>query len=1009
MAVTVVNVIPAMFSGETQRDSEPNIAVDPANPQRIAASAFTPNPALTGAGPGPIFVSTDGGSTWALNPVLPGGDRTGDVTVRFANASGILYSGILRFDNGNLEILRSANFTAAASFTVLVDRANDDQPYVEAATVLGGAGAGSDRVYVPSNDTSQRPTGNTASVDQSFNAATAPPPAGFGTPARLEPRATAALPASAGGGSQDGPSVRVAIHPQGRIYGVFFGWRTFASPTNTTDIVVVRDDNWGMGATPYAAIADPSDGLAGVLVVTGRAVAALGSTLGTQRIGSQIAIAVDPRDPNIVYIAWCDGTAAAYTVRVRRSLNGGIAGSWSGDLRTIASATNPGLAITSRGRVGLLYQRLITGPNRWETHLEETTNGFGTVADTVLARVPDANGTYPFNNPIGDYASLIAIGKDFYGIFSGNNTPNNANFPSGVTYQRFANFGTNQLFADAALTVPVGVSIDPFFFHVSALATGDDFYVRDWTDSPASGDNGVEPSTHPVFYATSDVWNRRGTLPGSFPNDQPDNEPAGNGAGAVGDNWAFARIRRNQPSGTAQIVNAHFLVSKLGTGSNYVDASSADPDVGFPDPDPTVTFNPADLGPVITTPLHWHLEAVASTHLCLAVEISTPNDPIVPPSLLGRAPGWPTTDLAVLNDNNKAQRNMGLSTTPARGVGLSETFWAIIHNAATHRRDVLLEVSLPPELLRRLKKPRIDIVGGRVQALKPQTTVVLQGMEPGENRWVGLTFTPPRGRAGEIVVANVCEVVNGAIINGFGVGARLAPTPQCILRTLELHRSVFTRIAALRGDELADEEVFHVSKLLERPRVPPKLYVQFLKDGLRPLQTMLAELRKGHELGDPFGTARSRAEFVRRVNVVRGTTVDNLLVAHIDLLNRLDSFLTMLQLEEGDPSDILQNVRWHRELYADVNVLSELKSARETRKLCDEFIRSIERREGRYADFPGLLERLRKGLDETAQTLPRLRFAGDLRRLDEAGDSLAALQRAHRGVLLKLSTLRKGA
>jgi len=172
---------------------------------------------------------------------------------------------------------------------------------------------------------------------------------------------------------------------------------------------------------------------------------------------------------------------------------------------------------------------------------------------------------------------------------------------------------------------------------------------------------------------------------------------------------------------------------------------------------------------------------------------------------------------------------------------------------------------------------------------------------------------------------------------------------------------------------------------------------------------MLAELRKGHELGDPFGTARSRAEFVRRVNVVRGTAVDNLLVAHIDLLNRLDSFLTMLQLEEGDPSDILQNVRWHRELYADVNVLSELKSARETRKLCDEFVRSIERREGRYADFPGLLERLRKGLDETAQTLPRLRFAGDLRRLDEAGDSLAALQRAHRGVLLKLSTLQGAA
>ncbi len=1004
MAVTVVNVIPATLSNETQRDSEPNIAVDPANPQRIAASAFTPDPASSGSGP--IFVSTDGGNTWALNVVLPGGNRTGDVTIRFANASGILYSGILRFDTGNLEILRSANFTAAGLMTTLLNRANDDQPYVEAATVLGGAGAGNDRVYVPSNDTSQRPTGNTASVDQSFNAGTAAPPAGFGVPARLEPRATAALP-SPPGGSQDGPSVRVAIHPQGRIYGVYFGWRTFASPTNTTDIVVVRDDNWGMGG--YGAITDPSDTLAGVLVVTGRAVAALNSTLGTQRIGSQIAIAVDPRDPNIVYIAWCDGTAAAYTLRVRRSLNGGIAGSWSGDLRTIASATNPGLAINSRGRVGLLYQRLISGPNRWETHLEETTNGFGTIADTVLARVPDANGTYLANNPIGDYASLIAVGKDFYGIFSGNNTPNNTNFPSGVTYQRFANFGTNQLFADAALTVPVGVSIDPFFFHVSALAAGDDFYVRDWTDSPTSGDTGVEPSTHAVFYATSDVWNRRGTLPGSFPNDQPENENAGNGMGNIGHNWAFARIRRNQPSAAAQTVTAHFLVSKLGTGSNYVDASSADPDVTFPDPDPMVMFNPADLGPVITPPFKWRLAAVASTHLCLAVEISTPNDPIVAPSLLGRAPGWPTTDLAVINDNNKAQRNMGLSTTPATGVGQSDTFFAIVHNAATFRRDMEIAVSVPPELLRRLKKPRVEVVGSRARALGQQTTVVLQGMEPGENRWVGLTFTPPRGRSGEIVAAYFGEVVNGAIVNGFSIGARLAPTAECILRALELHRSVFTRIAALRDDELADEEVFHVRKLLQSRRVGAKAYVQFLKEGLRPLQAILAELRKGQRRGDPLGIARSRTELVRRVQSVRGTAVDNLVVAHVDLLNRLDSFLTMLQLEQGDPADILQNVRWQRDLYAEVKALSELSCARDVRKLCEDFIGRIERREATYADFPALLKRFRKCLDATARARPRLRLADDLRRLDEAGDSLAALQRAHRLVLLKLSTLRKEA
>src|SRR5204862_3685957 len=136
----------------------------------------------------------------------------------------------------------------------------------------------------------------------------------------------------------------------------------------------------------------------------------------------------------------------------------------------------------SRGRVGLLYQKLVSpgGVNQWETHLETTDNAFTSKIDTILARVPDANGTYGGTNPIGDYASLIAIGKDFYGIFSANNTPDNANFPQGVAYQRFATFGTGTagtLFADAAKTVSVGVSIDPFFFHVPLLAAGDDFYV----------------------------------------------------------------------------------------------------------------------------------------------------------------------------------------------------------------------------------------------------------------------------------------------------------------------------------------------------------------------------------------------------------------------------------------------------------------------------------------------------------------------------------------------------
>ena len=40
--ITVVNMIPLDSSGETNQDSEPNLAINPANPLEIAGSAFTP-------------------------------------------------------------------------------------------------------------------------------------------------------------------------------------------------------------------------------------------------------------------------------------------------------------------------------------------------------------------------------------------------------------------------------------------------------------------------------------------------------------------------------------------------------------------------------------------------------------------------------------------------------------------------------------------------------------------------------------------------------------------------------------------------------------------------------------------------------------------------------------------------------------------------------------------------------------------------------------------------------
>src|ERR1051325_3729995 len=160
ISVVVVNMIPRTLSGEEHQDSEPTIAVNPANPNQIAASAFTPDPA---EGPrAPIYVSIDGGNTWTLNSIVPStvadGSATADITVAFGTSSNVLYAGIIRFpivaDRTRLNILRTKNFQSAATMDVLEDRTGEgvDQPYVQAATVASGPDKGKDRVYVGDND-----------------------------------------------------------------------------------------------------------------------------------------------------------------------------------------------------------------------------------------------------------------------------------------------------------------------------------------------------------------------------------------------------------------------------------------------------------------------------------------------------------------------------------------------------------------------------------------------------------------------------------------------------------------------------------------------------------------------------------------------------------------------------------------------------------------------------------------------------------------------------------------
>src|SRR3954452_12233050 len=466
--VLLVNIIPRSRSDEEHQDSEPSLTVNPNNPLQIAASAFTPDP--DDGDNAPIYASIDGGKTWILNSIVPSvagsNTGTGDITLRFGSAD-TLYAGILRLpDELRMNVLRTHSFLGAEPMTVLldVDAEQVDQPWVQTTTAPAtGTAKAKDIVYVGSNRL-EAASGRTAAIDLSFDAAAV----------KAEFKSVFIDQRDADPGGVDSPAVRPAIHSDGTVYVAFLHRRFPGAASDgfslrRYDVVVVRDDALGGGTDPFSSLKDPEDDIAGIRVAQDRLIPWLAPGLGQERITSHLAIAVDPTDSKRVFLAWADRVdinKKDYTLHLRRSLDNGT--TWSAqDLRTITNALNPALAVNSQGIVGFLYQQL-TGRGageRWETHFQLSSDGTNW-NDLVLARVPAQDPPRQFFPYIGDYASLTAVGQDFYGIFSANNTPDLKNFPHGVSYQRNADFDRHHLL-DEDGTNQVNVSIDPFFFKVT--------------------------------------------------------------------------------------------------------------------------------------------------------------------------------------------------------------------------------------------------------------------------------------------------------------------------------------------------------------------------------------------------------------------------------------------------------------------------------------------------------------------------------------------------------------
>jgi hypothetical protein len=198
-------------------------------------------------------------------------------------------------------------------------------------------------------------------------------------------------------------------------------------------------------------------------------------TLGQQRTGGDVAIAVDPNNANHVVVAYENAPGATDSGQLQlviaESTDGGA--SWATKFTTSTSVRSdlPALSILNSGTIGCLYDNYDPSTNQLSQHLLTTSSDFASTTDTLLGTESNATPTAAFSPYLGDFTDLVSIGNTFYGTFAASNLDNGSNATiSNVTYLRdhTGTAGTASFGLTNASGGTVAASIDPYFFTASA-------------------------------------------------------------------------------------------------------------------------------------------------------------------------------------------------------------------------------------------------------------------------------------------------------------------------------------------------------------------------------------------------------------------------------------------------------------------------------------------------------------------------------------------------------------
>lgn len=398
-AQTIKDVATNATDPTNRADTEPSIAVDPANPLRIAIVSFSePWGPAVGA---PVWMSTDGGVTWTKIRVIPqpptGFSGPGDQKIAFDSTGRVL---IAELDFGFNDFIYRQSGAFGTPLTAGAPYGND-QPHLDVDKTVTSPCF--NRVYSPWLNTAVSP--NRSNVERSSD---------FG--------ATVAA-VVAGSGAFPNRTTRIAVAPNGRAY-IIYKTREGAvgSDFENAHFRVERTDDCGATWTALGATGVPVHGAAPV------------QTWFTNNWGNPVKGKVARARSSDAWIAVSPGSGDVYAAYVNRDGSGfgqiyvarstNLGSTWT--LNRVTDGTHhsayPEIAVAGNGAVGVLY-------------IDFDDSGASTIFRHRFARSFDNGGTWTEENlqsmdpgPLanassgflwGDYEGLTAVGNTFYGVFTG--------------------------------------------------------------------------------------------------------------------------------------------------------------------------------------------------------------------------------------------------------------------------------------------------------------------------------------------------------------------------------------------------------------------------------------------------------------------------------------------------------------------------------------------------------------------------------------------------------------